>query len=149
MSTDMIVVLLGWLIALAIFFSCIMVVRYLNHRERMAMINQGIDPRILRKQRRNRGILRAGLITGMVGLALTLGLYPIGFFLPSTFTAAPFHLGPWLLPGLIPLSVGLALIISYYLEQSNQSAGEESTENREEKIIPLKDHLHRERREQS
>jgi hypothetical protein len=53
----------------------------------------------------------------MVGLTLTIGLYPIGYILPPFFSATPFHLGPWLLPGLIPLGVGIALTTSYYLER--------------------------------
>jgi hypothetical protein len=138
MSANVIVVLLGWLIALAIFFGCIVLLRYLYHRERMALISKGIDPGNRRRSKQNRRILRAGLITGMVGLALTLGLYPVGFFLPITFSSAPFHLGPWLLPGLIPLGVGLALISSYYLEQGNQSADEEPNEKKEENIVHFK-----------
>jgi len=117
MSSSVLAALLGWPIALAIFFSCIVLLRYIQHRERMALIVRGIDPNTLRKERRGSGVLRAGLITAMVGLALTVGLYPIGFMLPLSFTAAPFHFGPWLLPGLIPLGVGGALIISYYLGQ--------------------------------
>jgi hypothetical protein len=117
MSSSVLAALLGWLIALAIFFGFIVLVRYIEHRERMALIARGIDPNSLRKQRRGAGILRAGLIIAMVGLALTLGLYPIGFMLPPSYTATPFHFGPWLLPGLIPLAVGSALIISYYLGQ--------------------------------
>jgi hypothetical protein len=117
MSATVLVALLGWLIALAIFFGFIVLLRYIQHRERMALIARGFDPNTLRQERRGIGVLRAGLITGMVGLALTLGLYPIGFMLPPSFTAAPFHFGPWLLPGLIPLGVGAALVISYYLGQ--------------------------------
>jgi hypothetical protein len=117
MSATVLVALLGWLIALAIFFGFIVLLRYIQHRERMALIARGFDPNTLRQERRGIGLLRAGLITGMVGLALTLGLYPIGFMLPPSFTAAPFHFGPWLLPGLIPLGVGAALVISYYLAQ--------------------------------
>jgi len=86
----------------------------------MALIARGIDPNTLRRQRRGVGVLRAGLIIAMVGLALTIGLYPLGFMLPSSITQAPFHFGPWLLPGLIPLGVGSALVISYYLGQDNQ-----------------------------
>ncbi len=117
MSSSVLAVLFGWLMALAIFFGFIVLVRYIEHRERMALIARGIDPNSLRKQRRGSGLLRAGLIIAMVGLALTLGLYPIGFMLPPSYTAAPFHFGPWLLPGLIPLAVGSALITSYYLGQ--------------------------------
>ncbi len=119
MSSTVLTVLIGWLIALAIFFGFIVLLRYLHYKERIAMIRSGIDPNSSRPlQRRSAGILRAGLITAMVGLTLTIGLYPVGFIVPNTFfTAAPFHLGPWLLPGLIPLGVGVALIISYYLER--------------------------------
>jgi|SRR5215831_18186654 len=117
MSQSVLAALLGWLIALAIFFAFIVLLRYIQHRERMAMIVRGIDPNPLRTQRRGSGMLRGGLITAMVGLALTVGLYPIGFMLPASFSSVPFHLGPWLLPGLIPLAVGGALVISYYLGQ--------------------------------
>ncbi len=120
MSSNVLAALLGWLIAVVIFFGFIVLLRYLDHRERMALISQGIDLEHLQRQRRSRRVLRAGLITMMVGLALTFGLYPIGFMLPPGFTSAPFHIGPWLLPGLIPLGVGMALVISYYLEQDGQ-----------------------------
>jgi hypothetical protein len=120
MSEGVLAALLGWLIALAICFGFIVLLRYIEHRERMALIMRGIDPHTLHKERKGSGILRAGLITAMVGLALTVGLYPIGFMLPSSFTSVPFHLGPWLLPGLIPLAVGGALVISYYLGQDGR-----------------------------
>nr|HET6904729.1 DUF6249 domain-containing protein [Ktedonobacteraceae bacterium] len=117
MSENVLVILAGWLIALAIFFAFIVFIRYLQHREHMAMISTGMHPASLQRQRRSRGILRAGLIIAMVGLTLTIGLYPIGYLLPPMFATIPFHLGPWLLPGLIPLGVGIALISSYYLER--------------------------------
>lgn len=120
MSSGVLAALLGWLIALAIFFSFIVLLRYIDHRERMALIMRGIDPNRWRRPRRGIGVLRAGLIVAMVGLALTIGLYPLGFMLPPAFTSTPFHFGPWLLPGLIPLGVGSALIISYYLVQDSQ-----------------------------
>src|SRR6202162_1939740 len=117
MSTVLWVALIGWLIALAIFCGFIVLLRYIDHRERMALIERGIDPNRLRRQRRGTGVLRAGLIVAMVGLALTIGLYPLGYMLPPIVTATPLHVGPWLLPGLIPLGVGSALVISYYLGQ--------------------------------
>ena len=136
------IVLLGWVLIIAIFLGFIVLLRYLKHRERMALITHGINPNRLDKPYRNRGLLRAGLITMMVGLSLTIGLYPISFLLPPTFPAAPFHLGPWLLPGLIPLGVGIGLIGSYYLEQSPQPPPEED----KGKVISIEEHLERERR---
>ena len=120
MSPVVLVDLYGWLISLAIFFGFIILLRYIDHRERMALIARGIDPYSLRRQRHGVGVLRAGLIIAMVGLALTIGLYPLGFMLPAAITEAPLHFGPWLLPGLIPLGIGGALVIGYYLGQDNQ-----------------------------
>jgi MFS family permease len=134
MSFNVILVLIGWLVAMAIFFGFIVLLRYLHHRETMALISHGINPESIPRRRRSRGMLRAGLIITMVGLALTIGLYPVGFFLPPTF-ATPFHLGPWLLPGLIPLGVGIALIVSYYLEQNALVSSDDAHDN----VIPIKD----------
>jgi ABC-type Fe3+ transport system permease subunit len=114
MSSSILAALLAWLLALAIFLGFIVLLRYIDHRERMALINRGFHPDHLRSSRKGAGVLRAGLIIFMVGLALTVGLYPIGFLIPPSYTI-PFRAGPWLLPGLIPLGVGIALIISYYL----------------------------------
>lgn len=144
MSLNAIVILIGWLIALAIFLGFIILLRYIQHRERMAMINRGLHPSEIQRRRRNRGILRAGLITMMVGLTLLVGLYPVGFLLPAAFTSAPLHIGPWLLPGLIPLGVGLALTSSYYLEQNSQGDIEDLKTNKhnqkdDDNIIPLKE----------
>ena len=126
MSASVLVILIGWLISLAIFFGFIVLLRYIQHREHMAMISSGILPSSLRRQRRSGGLLRAGLIIAMVGLTLTIGLYPIGFILPPIYATIPWHLGPWLLPGLIPLGVGIALITSYYLERDTPPPDTES-----------------------
>lgn len=107
---------LEWIGALALFLGFILLVRYLDHRERMTMIERGILPDGAGRQRtRSTAVLRGGLITAMVGFVVTLGLYTLGYLLPPPFSAVPGRFGPWLLPGLIPLAVGVALIASYYL----------------------------------
>lgn len=115
---DLTIVGLEWLGALALFLGFILLLRFLEHRERMTMIEHGLldegdgdRPR----SRRGSALLRGGLITAMVGLAVTVGLYTLGYLLPPPFSAVPGRLGPWLLPGLIPLAVGVALVASYYL----------------------------------
>ncbi len=136
MNTSLLVVLIGWLVALAIFFGFIVLLRYLQFRERMAMISTGMHPDRLRApRRRSRGMLRAGLIIAMVGLTLTIGLYPIGYILPPVFANIPLHFGPWLLPGLIPLGVGIALTTSYYLERDSVPPDSE----RQERIPRVKE----------
>ena len=157
MSATAITLFIGWLVALANFFGFIVLLRYIQHIERMAMITSGLNPHsnrnrsYPRRYRRSRGILRAGLITAMVGLTLTIGLYPIGYFLPPFFASIiPFHLGPWLLPGLIPLGVGSALIISYYLERDNPlPEGEGEKEEEEPKTPKIRDITEEKRRKQS
>ncbi len=118
---DLLVLALGWLLVLIVFLSFLSLRRYLEHRERMAMIARGITPPDKRHNAlpkpllvRRAGVLQGGLITAMVGLALTLGLYPVGFMVPPS-VVGPYHLGPWLLAGLIPLAVGSALILGHYL----------------------------------
>jgi hypothetical protein len=123
MPSSILAALLAWLLALVIFLGFIVLLRYIDYRERMAMIKRGLDPSRLRPSRRGVGVLRAGLITLMVGLALTVGLYPLGFMIPPAYTI-PFRAGPWLLPGLIPFAVGFALIVSYYLTQDVQPPDE-------------------------
>ena len=115
---DLAIVGLEWLGALALFLGFILLLRFLEHRERMTMIERGLldegdgdRPR----SRRGSALLRGGLITAMVGLAVTIGLYTLGYLLPPPFSAVPGRFGPWLLPGLIPLAVGVALVASYYL----------------------------------
>ena len=155
MFSNAFLVLLGWLMALAIFFGFIVLLRYLHHKERMALITQGIHPNSPRTEDprrmiRSRRMLRAGLIIAMVGLSLTVGLYPVGFFLPPSLAAVtPLHLGPWLLPGLIPLGVGIALIVSYYLEQNVQGSQPTHTseEVSKENVTPLKEHREKKQQE--
>jgi hypothetical protein len=152
MSYNIIILIIGWLVALAIFLGFILLLRYIQYREHMALLTHGLNPNDLQRQRRNRGILRAGLITMMVGLSFTIGLYPIGFLISHSLTATPFHLGPWLLPGLIPFGVGIALIISYYLEQSSPISTEDhnhkdkgnTTQDHQDdhKVISPQNHIH-------
>ena len=113
MSSNVMIALVAWSLALITFLGFIVLLRYIDYRERMALIKRGIDPNSSSFKRKGAGVLRAGLIILMVGLALTVGLYPIGYMVPKY--SSPFQVGPWLLPGLIPLGVGFALIVSYYL----------------------------------
>ena len=118
---DLVVLAGGWFLVLIVLLSFLTLRRYMEHRERMAMILRGITPPEKRtntlsrpKLARRTGMLQGGLITAMVGLALTIGLYPIGFLVPP-FLTGPNRLGPWMLAGLIPLAVGIALILGHYL----------------------------------
>jgi len=125
------------------------IMRVLNHRERMAMLQRGMVPppnsRFGRKFGRGQEwgatppwdasaamppqgaygyedpnspqcLLRKGITTGMVGLALLIGLSFIGYHGgEAPFEPASIHPGPWLLGGLIPMFVGIAQVITALL----------------------------------
>ena len=117
---DLTIAGLEWIGALSLFLGFILFVRYLDHRERMSMIEHGLVPDEATRTPPRAALLRGGLITTMVGFAVTVGLYTLGYLLPPPLSAVPGRLGPWLLPGLIPLAVGLALVASYYLAPPRQ-----------------------------
>jgi hypothetical protein len=144
MMDQLAIVGLEWVAMLALFLACIVFVRYLDHRERMSMIERGLVPPARgRRPRRGSAVLRGGLITSAVGVAVTIGLYTLGYLLPAPFSAVPGRVGPWLLPGLIPIAVGLALIASYYLapprtEQSDDASAPDADASSSRMAAPPK-----------
>src|SRR5690554_622003 len=65
----------------------------------MGLIAQGVNPEDKQRTRKDyKVILAAGLVLALGGLALTIGLITLG-------------IGPFLLWGLLPLFLGLALIL--------------------------------------
>ena len=84
--------------------------RRLKHKETMAMVEKGLlKPSSLEN---GKGTLRWGIVVTALGLALCLGLYPLGFWFGGNF---PLNFGPWMLMGLLPLFFGLSLIVIYLL----------------------------------
>jgi hypothetical protein len=129
---DLTIVGLEWLGGVTVFLVFILLLRYLEHRERMSMIERGLlQPETNQHPSYPRGSaqLRGGLITAGVGFALTVGLYNLGWLLPAPLAAAPGRIGPWLLPGLIPLAIGLALVAGYYLSPPHQETHTMSNSN--------------------
>lgn len=101
----------GVVIILAIALGLIALIRYLNYRETITLAEQGLS----RPETKNsKPFLRWGLMISVLGLALTLGLYAIGFDEGYNY---PLHLGPWVLGGLIPLFLGLGLVLFHYLTE--------------------------------
>jgi hypothetical protein len=85
----------------------------MSYKETIALAEKGLS----RAERKSRhGLLRWGILITGLGLALSLGLYPLGF---SAGYEYPLRLGPWMLGGLVPLFLGLALILSHFLTQKD------------------------------
>jgi hypothetical protein len=86
-------------------------IRYFIHLERIALIKQGIIPPALMNPVFNRGsfgMLLAGLITAFSGLGLLIGFY-LGL-----------GKGFWLIGGFLPIGVGSALILGYFMGSPNR-----------------------------
>jgi hypothetical protein len=104
---------LGLIGALAIIFGFLAFLRYLNYKETIALAEKGL-PRP--EQKTGSGLLRWGILITALGIAHSLGLYPIGF---STGDNYPLHLGPWMLGGFVPLFLGLGLLLLHFLTQKD------------------------------
>ena len=104
-------------------FGFILLMRFLVYKETMQMAEKGL----VKPQRNGTGksTLVWGIIITAVGLALILGLWPLGFGFGGT--NFPLGFGPWMLFGLVPTFFGVALILVYVLTR------EEKKETHDEK----------------
>ncbi|HVF25542.1 MAG TPA: hypothetical protein VNA23_06610, partial [Anaerolineales bacterium] len=61
---------------LIVIFGFIAFMRYINYKETLALAEKGLTRT---ETKNNKPLLRWGIIVTALGVALTLGLYPIGF----------------------------------------------------------------------
>ncbi|HLO17233.1 MAG TPA: DUF6249 domain-containing protein [Anaerolineales bacterium] len=99
--------------ALAIIFGFLAFLRYMNYKETISLAEKGLTRP---EQKTGKVVLRWGIVITALGLALSLGLYPIGFSAGENY---PLHLGPWMLGGFVPLFLGLGLILLHVLTQKD------------------------------
>ena len=121
---------IGGLGFVALVFGFILAMRFLAYRETMELAEKGL----VKPQRSGNGktTLIWGVIITAVGLALILGLWPLGFgFGGSNY---PLGFGPWMLLGLVPTFFGVALILIYVLTREEKwESSEEAEETEDEK----------------
>jgi hypothetical protein len=121
-------------------FGTIVLVRWFKHREILAMVEKGLLPAQyaqymnVSRGRGGRGLLGWGIALVMLGLALMIGLWPIGFTRAAAENPYPLGFGPWMLVGLIPLFIGLALLIIYFLTRKEETLAPEMTSVEEGEI---------------
>ncbi|HKG54233.1 MAG TPA: DUF6249 domain-containing protein [Anaerolineales bacterium] len=99
---------------LLVIFGFIAFLRYMNYRETIALAEKGLSRPERSEAKNNKGLLRWGILVTALGIALSLGLYFVGFASAEIY---PLHLGPWMLGGFVPLFLGLGLILSHFLTQ--------------------------------
>ncbi len=108
--------------------SFIVVMRYISYRETLKLADKGlVKPN--RSVGNGKGTLIWGIIITAIGLALMVGLWPLGAMLSSN---VPFGFGPWMLAGLLPMFFGLALILIHILtyEPKSKNDGDDLTETK-------------------
>lgn len=97
---------------LLLIFGFLAFMRYMSYKETIALAERGLSKPESKSS--SKGMLRWGIMITALGLALTLGLYIIGFNAASNY---PLRLGPWMLGGLVPLFLGLGLVLLHYLTE--------------------------------
>jgi hypothetical protein len=111
----------GFSIFFVLIFGTIVLLRWFQHKEVLAMAEKGLLPEQLAKYARasrsqGRGFLVWGLVLAGLGLALILGLLPVAII--SAYN------GPLLLLGLIPLFIGVGLLIVYFVMRKEDRTSE-------------------------
>jgi preprotein translocase subunit SecG len=121
----------GTLTLIFMFLAFILVMRYINYKETLKLAEKGLV-KPANANGNGKGALIWGIIITAIGLALMIGLLPLGAMLS---TDVPFGFGPWMLAGLLPTFFGLALVLIYVLTRQPQPKDEasnqpEKTENK-------------------
>jgi len=104
----------------ALLFGFIVVMRYLGYRETLALAEKGLVRPDRMRGGNGKDTLRWGIAIAAIGMALCVGLYPIGFI--GSGSRFPLGFGPWMLAGLLPMFFGLALILIYVLTREDNKA---------------------------
>ncbi len=109
------------------FFAFLAIMRYLQYRETLALAEKGLIKTTNGKSEsrdEGKGAFRWGVVIASLGLALTLGLWPLGIN-----TEYFLGLGPWMIGGFLPLFFGLGLILIYVVTREKEKNGKEKGEN--------------------
>jgi hypothetical protein len=94
----------------------IVLMRFMNYQETLKLAEKGLI-RPARQNGNGKGALIWGILITAIGLATTLGMWPLGFMFG---TKLPFGFGPWMLAGLLPMFFGIGLILVYVLTREDK-----------------------------
>ena len=108
---DALIPCLGVVAIVLIIFGFLAFLRYMNYKETLTLAEKGYTKP---ESKSRKGLLHWGISLSSLGLALSLGLYFIGFNSPTNY---PLHLGPWMLGGFVPLFLGLGLVLLHFLTE--------------------------------
>jgi hypothetical protein len=117
-----VIICAGAILSLLIFFGFIVLMRYINYKENLVLAEKGYS-RPVQEKKRGKGLLIWGILVTATGLALCLGLYPLGLI--GNGMAFPFGLGPWMIAGFLPLFIGIGLVLVYILTGNEERKSSE------------------------
>jgi hypothetical protein len=118
-------------------FGFILLMRWLSYRETMALAEKGLVRADTRRGNGGKDSLRWGIVITAIGLALCIGLYPIGFVAGSRFILG---FGPWMLAGLLPTFFGLGLVLIYALtREKDEDSAQRPLPPAERPRLPVQD----------
>jgi hypothetical protein len=120
---------IGGLGFIGLVFGFILMLRYLAYKETLALAEKGLVKPL--RNGNGKSTLVWGIIITAIGLALILGLWPLGFAFGSS--EFPLGFGPWMLLGLVPTFFGVALILVFVLTREEKKGKRDEIEKPEEK----------------
>lgn len=134
---EMLVPCVGFVSFFVLIFGTVVLIRWFKHKELLTMIEQGVVPEQYAnasqmgglREHSERATRNWGVVLAMLGLALVVGLWPIG--LMGAGPRFPLGLGPWMLTGFVPLFLGLGLLIVHYLTRKERVQEEMEEEDEE------------------
>jgi hypothetical protein len=109
------VICAGFVFFFAMLFGTLLLMRWFRHRERLAMIEQGLTPADAAKPRNGKATLAWGIGITAFGLALLCGGLLLSAPLRVGSARSIASIGPVMLPGLFVLFMGIALVIIYFV----------------------------------
>ena len=111
----------GELVGMSLFlgaFAMIFGIRYFSNKEKMAMIERGIDPGIKKATPKPFLSLKFGLLLVGLGIGLLIALFTVRGVFGSDMTASEEGQAVAVYFGCIGIFGGLGLIVSYIIEKS-------------------------------
>ncbi|MBE0687398.1 MAG: hypothetical protein IH585_15525 [Anaerolineaceae bacterium] len=99
-------------------FGFLLLLRYLNYREKIKLAEKGIYPQEAPETKPKKGLLVAGWIITIIGFLSTVVFWLFGISITGSGMGNnfPLGLGPWVLLGLFPLLLGLILLMIYVVK---------------------------------